>query len=59
VIDSIWRPAIGARRFDHVTYSMLVKIADAKHGERGNRTRVAALPQVHDLAQRAKGQRNG
>jgi integrase len=31
VIDSIWRPAIGARRFDHVTYSMLVKIADAKH----------------------------
>jgi integrase len=31
VIDSIWRPAIGTRRFDHVTYSMLVKIADAKH----------------------------
>jgi integrase len=31
VIDSIWRPAIGARRFDHVTYSMLVKIADARH----------------------------
>ena len=31
VIDSIWRPAIGTRRFDHVTYSMLVKIVDAKH----------------------------
>lgn len=31
VIDSIWRPAIGARHFDHVTYSMLVEIADAKH----------------------------
>jgi integrase len=31
VIDSIWRPAIGTRHFDHVTYSMLVKIADAKH----------------------------
>ncbi len=30
VIDSIWRPAIGARRIDQVNYSMLVKIADAK-----------------------------
>lgn len=29
-IDSIWRPAIGARRFDQVSYSMLAKIADAK-----------------------------
>jgi integrase len=30
VIDSVWRPAIGKRRFDQVTYSMLIKIADAK-----------------------------
>jgi integrase len=30
VINAIWRPAIGTRRFDQVTYSMLVKIADAK-----------------------------
>jgi integrase len=30
VIDSIWRPMIGTRRFDQVNYSMLVKIADAK-----------------------------
>ena len=30
VINAIWRPAIGARRFDQATYSMLVKIADAK-----------------------------
>jgi integrase len=30
VLDSIWRPAIGTRRFDQVTYSTLVKIADAK-----------------------------
>jgi integrase len=31
VIDWIWHPMIGARRFDQVNYSMLVKIADAKH----------------------------
>jgi integrase len=30
VINAIWRPAIGTRRFDQVTYSMLVKIADSK-----------------------------
>jgi integrase len=30
VLDSIWRPAIGPRRFDQVNYSMLVQIADAK-----------------------------
>jgi integrase len=30
VISAIWRPAIGTRRFGQVTYSMLVKVADAK-----------------------------
>jgi integrase len=30
VIDATWRPMIGTRRFDQVTYSMLVKVADAK-----------------------------
>jgi integrase len=30
IIDSIWRPAIGASRFDRVSHSMLVKTADAQ-----------------------------
>jgi integrase len=59
VIDSIWCPAIGARRFDQVSYSMLVKIADAKRvGKKTYNNIVSILRRAFEYGYRDHPQRH-
>jgi hypothetical protein len=58
VINAIWRPAIGTRRFDQVTYSMLVKIADGKQVGKTHNNIVSVLGRAFEHGYRDHPERH-